>query len=323
MSSFTLSRRRCLALLAAAPAAASAAFETDGPARPRPLAEKGVLLDLQRAGRRLVAVGERGHVLLSDDDGRQWRQAAAVPTRSTLTALHASDARTLWAVGHGGLILRSADAGERWSSVFGQADGREVLLSIRVEPDGRGLAVGGYGHALATSDGGASWKRVELLAGEAGEKHLNRLFVSRAGHWLIAAEGGTVLRSERRDAPWQALQTPYAGSLWSGTALSDGTLVACGMRGNLVRSSDEGRTWVHRQVSGAGSLTAVADAGAGRCLLVGVDGTVIASDAGGEKLHYQALPERVTLTGVVLRADGVPVASTTSGLRTLPRIPGI
>ncbi|MBI3367916.1 MAG: hypothetical protein HY021_05555 [Burkholderiales bacterium] len=114
MTDLHLSRRRWLAGAAAlaVPWAAGAAYAPDGPARRRPLAAHSVCLDITLAGRRLVAVGERGHVLVCDDLGHQRRQASEVPTRTTLTAVHATDARTLWAVGHGGLILRSTDAGE-------------------------------------------------------------------------------------------------------------------------------------------------------------------------------------------------------------------
>ncbi len=309
----TLDRRRWLAALALL--AWPLARASDGAAKARPLALKSALLDIVRAGSRLVAVGERGHVLLSDDGGRGWRQAAAVPTRATLTALHASDERTLWAVGHGGVILRSGDAGERWALVAGRADARDVLLSVRVEPDGRGLAVGGFGFALRTSDGGARWQRTELLAGEDGERHLNRLFVSAGASWFIAAEGGRVLRSSDRGERWQAVATPYPGSLWSGAALEGGALLACGMRGNVLRSTDDGRTWSRSTVAGAGSLTAVAALPGDRCVLVGLDGSLVDGSAGGQTLTLRRLENRAALTGVVALDSGEWVVTSTAGAR--------
>ena len=109
------------ALCATTSVARAATYNADGPAKVRAGAIKATLLDLVVAGKRLVAVGERGHVLLSDDEGKTWRQAKAVPTRTTLTCVHATDANTLWAAGHGGMILRSADAGETWAIVTGSA----------------------------------------------------------------------------------------------------------------------------------------------------------------------------------------------------------
>jgi photosystem II stability/assembly factor-like uncharacterized protein len=306
------------AALAATGAVRAAPYAVDGAARARAGALRGTLLDVTLAGPRLVAVGERGHVLLSDDRGKTWRQAKAVPTRTTLTCVHATDAQTLWAAGHGGVILRSADGGEQWSVAQGQADGADVLLSIRVEPDGRGLAVGGFGIALATADGGKTWRAQTLVEGEAGERHLNRLFVSPAGTWLIAAEGGQVLRSADRGAKWSAVKTPYAGSLWSGVALpSTGVLLAGGMRGNIVRSSDDGASWTHLPVAGAGSLTGATLAGEGRPLFVGVDGTVVQGDAMGAQFRLQRLDDRATLTAVVQAGGGELVAASAGGMRRI------
>ena len=61
-----------------------------------PLAPRSLLLDAVKAGDRIVVVGERGHVLLSDDQGASWRQAK-VPTRATLTAVYFVDAQNGWA----------------------------------------------------------------------------------------------------------------------------------------------------------------------------------------------------------------------------------
>lgn len=312
----SLTRRALLLAAGATGIARAAPYAADGPARPRAGALRGALLDVTAAGPRLVAVGERGHVLLSDDQGKAWRQAKDVPTRTTLTCVHASDAKTLWAAGHGGVILRSADAGETWTVASGKADGADVLLSIRVEPGGRGLAVGGFGAAQETRDGGATWAPVTLLAGEAGERHLNRLLVSASGAWLIAAEGGQVLRQAGAGEPWQAVKTPYNGSLWGGVAVGD-TLLACGMRGNLVTSRDDGRSWAHQNVPEAGSFTAAVALAGGRAALVGVDGTLAWGEPGLAKLRFQRLDDRATLTGAVALPSGVLVLATLAGMRVL------
>jgi photosystem II stability/assembly factor-like uncharacterized protein len=322
MNPHRLPRRTLLAAgIAAATFPARAAFTDDGPARVRPMAAKGALLDVALAGARLVAVGERGHVLLSDDQGKAWRQAKAVPTRTTLTSLFVADAKSLWATGHGGVILRSADGGETWNVAAGKANGPDVLLALRITPEGHGLAVGGFGVALATADGGATWKPQTLVGGEDGEKHLNRIVVTRAGTWLVAAEGGHVLRGSGGGAvgsmQWTPVKTPYAGSLWTGLSLSDGSVLMGGMRGNVVRSADDGRTWTHQAIAEAGSLTGSAALADGRPLLVGVDGTMIVGDAAAGSFRMQRLEDRGTLTAVVALPGGALVAAGLAGMRTL------
>ncbi|MBQ0944543.1 hypothetical protein KAK07_14490 [Ideonella sp. 4Y16] len=314
-----MNRRLWLALAAAtlAGSRASAAFAPDGAARTMPLAARSPMLDLTLAGQRLVAVGERGHVLLSDDQGAHWRQAQAVPTRVTLTALHASSATQLWACGHGGTILRSDDAGEHWQRVAGEARSPDVLLSIRVDTGGRGLAVGGFGFALASRDAGASWKPATLLEGEEGERHLNRVFVSAAGTWLIAAESGHVLRSSDQGDTWSAVKTAYAGSLWSGADIG-GTLLAGGMRGHWVRSTDDGRSWTQHRAEQAGSITAVVPLAAGRVLMVGVDGTQLQGAAGADAMDFRRLDDRSTLTGAVPLPGGRLALAGAAGVRVIP-----
>ena len=330
-NTLVLPRRRLLGLAALSPLAAAAAtaapYTADGPARTRALAAKGVLLDLALAGKRLVAVGERGHVLLSDDQGKSWRQAKAVPTRTTLTSVFVASERQLWATGHGGMVLGSADAGDSWTVAAGKADGPDVLMAVRVGADGHGLAVGGFGVALATADGGKTWKPHTLIDGEAGERHLNRIVVTPAGTWLVAAEGGHVLRGTGGTGGiagmnWAAVKTPYAGSLWTGTALAGaagtaGGVLMGGMRGNLVRSTDDGKTWQHQPVAGAGSFTACTLLADGRLLLVGVDGTVVLGDAAAAQFKLQQLDDRATLTGVAALPGGALVAASMAGARAL------
>jgi photosystem II stability/assembly factor-like uncharacterized protein len=56
------------------------------------------ILDVVQAGQRYIAVGERGHVLISRD-GIEWEQAEFVPVQATLTRVDFAGGR-LWAVGH-------------------------------------------------------------------------------------------------------------------------------------------------------------------------------------------------------------------------------
>ena len=73
------------------------------PALVTPKALQGAMLAVGAAGTRLVAAGERGIVLYSDDAGKSWRQAA-VPVSVSLTALQFVDGKNGWAVGHQGVV---------------------------------------------------------------------------------------------------------------------------------------------------------------------------------------------------------------------------
>ena len=94
----------------------------DTPSRYSPKAPISLLMDVTRSNDRLIAVGERGYILYSDDDGKSWKQAT-VPVSVTLTALSFPTAKQGWAVGHDGVVLHSIDGGENWEL---QLDGRRI-----------------------------------------------------------------------------------------------------------------------------------------------------------------------------------------------------
>ena len=174
-----------LAARAAAPAASGAWRDVlDTPAQRSPLAAKGALTGLARAGQRVVAVGQRGHVLLSDDAGKSWQQAE-VPVSADLVAVSFANAESGWAVGHDGVVLHSADAGRTWKR---QLDGRTLgdvlvahytksgddkwlaeakrfaaqgaenpFLDVWFDDARNGIVVGAFGLVLRTGDGGQTW----------------------------------------------------------------------------------------------------------------------------------------------------------------------
>lgn len=106
----------------AVPVTASAADFAFESAIEQLAATEVTLLDITHAGDRLLAAGERGVVILSDDQGQSWRQVP-VPVSTTITALSFTDENRGWGVGHAGTILHTADGGDSWTLQF---DGHKV-----------------------------------------------------------------------------------------------------------------------------------------------------------------------------------------------------
>lgn len=293
---------------------ASMAPPGGGNARPSKLVTTSLLLGGARAGNRLVVVGEYGHVILSDDEGANWRQAKLVPTRTTLTAVTFFDERTGWAVGHGGIVLGTSDGGENWRLLSGRIDGKDAFFSVWFRDEKNGLAVGSFGYAARSNDGGATWTPFEVVAGEMGERHLNQIF-ARGKLVLIAAESGVVFRSDDNDASFKAVTTPYKGSLWGGMALKDGSLMLWGMRGTVLRSTDDGQTWSAIPTGTEQSLSGGAQLADGSIVIVGLNGITLVSRDGGASFQASVRPDRSNVAAVLATKSGYLMLGQT-GVRT-------
>ena len=83
---------------------------------------------MARAGERLVAVGERGRIILSDDNGVTWRQVHS-PTSVTLTHVTFATPVDGWAVGGMGIVLHSADGGLSWTKQLDGIQAADIALA--------------------------------------------------------------------------------------------------------------------------------------------------------------------------------------------------
>ncbi len=307
--SMTLSASLVLAagdVLAQGVAAEPAAF-VPRPAVRSPFAERSMILDATRAGARLVAVGERGVVLLSDDEGVHWRQADKVPVDATLTAVSFADARQGWAVGHLGVILNSADGGETWSVQRIDAAEDRPLFSVAFTDAQSGVAVGLWSLMLRTRDGGRTWEEAKLPpppGDTRADANLMSVFGDAQGRLFIAGERGLVLRSLDGGESWSYHPTGYRGTFWSGTALADGTLIVGGLRGSVYRSTDGGDQWQRVETGSQSSVTDLVALG-GRVFAVGLDGVSLDSRDGGASFQVARRPDRLSLTAAVFAGGGV------------------
>ena len=319
-----------------APLALSVVPPKDGHAVQSKLAQEALLLGVTRAGKRIVAVGEYGNILLSDDDGKTWAQAKDVPTTVTLTAVHFADEKTGWTVGHDTLILHTTDAGETWTKQFGGGESDNALLSVFFKDANHGWGVGAFNYTVETKDGGKTWTERQTLvppsaqpaagaapaapaasvepfdptkvkrpddpyaAATGDENHLNQMFAGPDAQTLfVAAEAGAIYRSLDGGTTWAKILTGYIGSFWGGLTAKDGTVYAAGMRGNIWKSSDKGATWAKADTSGADqSISTGLQLADGSFVFVGLGGQVLYS-ADGTKFTLTYRADRKGLNAVM------------------------
>jgi photosystem II stability/assembly factor-like uncharacterized protein len=287
------------ALAALAAPAGPEATERAGWALPARLADRSLLLDVAAHGERLIAVGERGHVLVSSDGGRSWRQVPA-PTRATLTAVHLQADGQAFAVGHDAVVLRSRDAGESWERVYESPEDERPLLDVWFADARHGLAAAAYGELLATEDGGDSWTRRALRDGD--DFHLNQLSRAKDGALYVAAEAGRLYRSDDGGGTWTALASPYEGSFFGVLPLDDGSVLAFGLRGRLFASSDRGRSWTRIEAATEATLLCGMSLGAGRYVVGGMEGTLVWGEGG--RTRTEERPDRQAITALARDPEG-------------------
>ncbi|WP_431825207.1 WD40/YVTN/BNR-like repeat-containing protein [Burkholderia sp. F1] len=277
-----------------------------------------MLTDATRAGKRIVAVGEHGVVLLSDDDGKTYRQARRVPVSAALSAVTFTDAQHGWAVGQWGVILATSDGGESWEKQRIDTLVDQPLFSVNFTSAKDGIAVGLWSLMLSTHDGGKTWTRTTLPKpprGGKADRNLYRIFADGKGALYIAAEQGTVLKSSDGGANWIYLETGGKGSLWSGVALPDGRIVVGGLLGSLFQSSDGGTTWSALNAGTKSSITDLVATGDG-LIGVGLDGLELKQRAGSASLEVSQRQDRATLTAALADAGGKPILFSQDGVLT-------
>ncbi|RJF92351.1 WD40/YVTN/BNR-like repeat-containing protein [Noviherbaspirillum saxi] len=246
----------------------------DVPARRVNGASQRPLMAVHALGDRLVAVGMRGLILVSQDGGRNWTQSD-VPVQSDLVAIHFRTANKGWAVGHDGVVLHSVDGGSSWIKQF---DGRKAGNALvehytrRIQQGQKGLqlylaqvelnfkrgqsvpylgvwfrdansgyAVGPFGTLIETNDGGNTWLPALDKIDNDSFLHLNALHeVDRQVY--IPAEKGTLFRLNRAAGRFHDIRTGYEGSFF-GVVGHGRSLLAYGLRGTIYRSTDDGMSW--------------------------------------------------------------------------------
>lgn len=306
---------------------------------------RAALLGLAAAGSRVVAVGERGTVLLSDDAGATWRQAQSVPVSATLVAVQFVTPDTGWVVGHYGVVLRSDDGGEHWIRQLdghgaaalmlqeAQASGdakalveaqRAVqegadkpLLSLHFRNEREGWVVGAFNLALTTRDGGQSWQSVSTRLPNPKAAHLYGFDQAR-DDVLIAGEQGLLMHSSDGGLSFRPVATPYAGSFFGVTREADGAWLVAGLRGNVWRSADQGKTWTALTGQAPVSITGVLRDARGQVWLANQAGQLLQPRPGVDALGLIGTTAAQQPASILRLDDGSLLMAGWNGITRVP-----
>lgn len=295
----------------------------DTPAHMTPLAAQTQLNAIALAGKRLVGVGHRGHIVYSDDQGKSWTQAV-VPVSSDLLAVHFPAEKSGWAVGHDGVVLHTGDGGTTWVKQFdGRAAGQVMskvyngppplsaevqryleqgpdkpFLDVWFENETSGYIVGAFNLIFRTTDGGKSWIPLFDLIDNPKRFHLYAIRPVGSDIFICGEQGG-VYKLDGRSGRFKEVKTPYAGTYF-GIMGKPGALIVYGMRGKVLRSSDGGASWREIKTGVSAGLTGATLLEDGRFVLVSQIGHVLVSSDNG--ITFKPIKAENTLPAAAVTA---------------------
>jgi photosystem II stability/assembly factor-like uncharacterized protein len=265
----------------------------------------GLMLDVTRAGERLVAVGAYGNILYSDDSGTSWRQAR-VPVQVSLTAVSFPTPDQGWAVGHDAVILHSDDAGESWhkqldgwqTGAISLAAAQSRMAQLEAEPDPDMMAVDMADMALVEAEReqevGPNRPFLDVWF---RDEHFG-IAIGAFNYFFVTEDGGKTWQDRSLSLP-----NPDTLHLYSIHAIATNTLLIAGEFGLLLRSTDGGASWQPLDLGYEGTLFTVSGIN-GHAWVAGLRGNAFYSaDAGSSWQHIPLGTEATILEACSLSAD--------------------
>ncbi len=312
---------------------------------------KVTLIAITNAGQRLVAAGEHGVIIYSDDNGQSWSQAS-VPVDVTLTAIAFATPSQGWAVGHYGVILHSTDAGRSWQLQLDGDQANQLTLAAAQNlppnspspaaplalrraarfladgPDKPFLSVlansptditvfGAYRMVMHSSDGGKDWADWSLHIFDRLSHHLYA--AARIGaQTCVAGESGNVFCSTDSGATFPEVTSPGVATLLGLLPTGDGGMLGFGVAGLADRSADGGKNWAAVSLGAQSNLTCGRLLKSGTILLGGEDGALYASTDHGRTFHALSQTEPMAIFDLAEAPNGDVALAGSGGVIILP-----
>jgi photosystem II stability/assembly factor-like uncharacterized protein len=261
------------------------------------------------------ASGSNGVILLSTDDGNDWKQLTVTGGESLdFRDIEAFDADTAYLMSSGdgdkSRIYKTTDGGKSWTLQYSDKRAGFFLDSLACDSKMHCVAlsdpVDGKFLVLATVDGG-QWKELPrdkmlaILPGEGAFAAGGRAIALCGKNKIYFGTGGgrspRVFRSRDQGFSWTAMEIPITG----GSASSGIFGISCGENGTVIavggdykepdaaklvaaHSEDSGATWHLAQQQPGGYRSAVAEFSVNGYVAVGTDGTDVSHDRG---IHWE------------------------------------
>lgn len=255
-----------------------------------------LLVDVADTGKRLVAVGESGLVMLSPDGGNAWSQAPT-PTSVMLTAVHFPSPQSGWAVGHDGVILATRDGGLTWARQFdGRQGDQQMLEAARAQlarlPASRAGTPDAPSDLRMALEDAVAGTQAAVEAGPSRPLLAVRFADEQTG--FAAGSFGQLFTTDDGGRHWHyigdRLDNTEGLHLNALTLSEDGHLYIAAEAGTVFVSPDMGRTWTRSHSGYKGHLYGVLSLPGDVLLAYGFNGHLLRSTDGGQAWKPVASP---------------------------------
>lgn len=272
---------------------------------------------------KIVAVGDNGVILESNDFGTSWQQQEQDLTVRDLRGVFFIDPSVGCVVGRSRTILRTTNGGQDWALV----DPPEILpglvydlLSVHFTDYYNGIAVGktvaanaygpGFGIVIRTTDGGQTWVESSLPWDSRGLYDVD--FISSAKGLAVGGTyrtwspspdytfWGDLLRTSDGGVTWTRgeITSSWLHAAWGVAFLDENTALAVGNANTIAKTTDSGQTWSSPNPEADVHLSHIALPGASRGIVVGCGGLVWTTEDGGQTWAEQSSGTNVSLSRV-------------------------
>jgi len=321
-------KRLLVTILLAVTGYISPAFAVDlleQPAIQSEAATRTLLLDVTpRGDESFAAVGTYGVIIISDDNGESWVQAA-VPASVALTGVYFPSPDSGWAVGHDGLILHTGDGGKTWQKQLDGYQLNEQILSVakrivaqfqaaledlesQEEPDEAALEDAQY--QLEEAEFMLEGATDDTASGPV--RPLLDVWFRNDQEGFVVGSYGMLLHTNDGGQNWELvsdrMDNPEAYHLNQITPAPDGNLYIAGEAGFVFRSTDGGMSWDSLEPGYEGSFYGIlVIPGAGgdyELLAYGLRGNLFSSTDKGETWNALNSGTTGTLMCGILLDDG-------------------
>jgi photosystem II stability/assembly factor-like uncharacterized protein len=310
------------------------------------------LVAITRAGTRLVAAGEHGVIIYSDDNGTSWTQAS-VPVDVTITCMQFATPQIGWAAGAFGVILNTTDGGANWrlqlqglevnqltlaaaqaataansnvpgapfalrrANFFAQSGPSKPFLSVLALSPQQVIVFGAYRMTVMTTDAGKDWTDWSL---HIYDRLSNNLYAALrvADTIYVVGEAGLVFASTDGGNTFLPIPTPATATLFGLIAAADGSITVFGVAGTCLRTEDGGKNWTQIALPTSNNLTSGRVLRSNAVLIASEDGSLfISKDNGATYKNLSGLPN-VAIFDFEEAANGDLILISDTGVTSVP-----